>query len=136
MAANETTTARYALREQVTDRTAGYAVRHPQSGALVSNRSFENGYCVQPLTFPLDEAQAHVATLTAETRVTWMRELAPGPCPACKRVIWADDLDFAYPLNRERTLYRAGCNKHDFGCGLEVEGDSFEGVIRRWNGQS
>jgi hypothetical protein len=132
--AADTTTARYALRE-VADRIAGYAVRHPQTGELVSNRSFENGYCVQPLTFPRDEADAHVAALVAATGLTWVVELAPGPCPACQRVIRADDLDFCYPLNRERTHYRAGCNKHDFGCGFEIRSDSFEGAIRRWNGQ-
>jgi hypothetical protein len=132
----DTTTALYALREQVADGHAGYAVRHPQTSTLVSNRSFENGYCVQPLTFPRDEAVAHAAALQAATGVTWVVELAPGPCPACKRVIWADDLDFCYPTNRERTLYRAGCNKHDFGCGFEIRSDSFEGAIRRWNGQS
>lgn len=127
---------RYALREQVSDRHPGFAVRHPETGVLVSNRSLHNGYCIQPLTFPKEEAEAHASALRASTAVTWVLELAPGPCPSCKRVIWADDLDFCYPLNRERTLWRAGCNKHDFGCGFELRGDSLGDVLRRWNAQS
>ncbi|KVP96875.1 hypothetical protein WJ96_06795 [Burkholderia ubonensis] len=119
----------------VADRIPGYAVRHPESGALVSNRSFDNGYCVQPLTFDKAEAETHAAALHAATGTVWVLELAPGPCPACRRVIWADDLDFCYPLNRERTRWRAGCNEHDFGCGFEVEGNSFVDVMRLWAGQ-
>ncbi|WP_157644007.1 hypothetical protein [Burkholderia ubonensis] len=125
----------YAIREMVADRIPGYAVRHPESGALVSNRSFDNGYCVQPLTFDKAEAETHAAALHAATGTVWVLELAPGPCPACRRVIWADDLDFCYPLNRERTRWRAGCNEHDFGCGFEVEGNSFVDVMRLWAGQ-
>ena len=129
------TDSRYALHEVVQDRIPGYAVKHPESGEIVSNRNFKNGYCEQPLTFPQAEAQALAEVLTAQTQVTWVIELAPGPCPQCGRVIWADDYDFCYPSNRERTRWRAGCNEHDFGCGYEIEGESFEAVIRRWNGQ-
>jgi len=125
---------RYALREVVQDRLHGYAVKHPESGEIVSNRSFKNGYCEQPLTFLQADAQALAEALRAQTQVTWVVELAPGPCPQCGRVIWADDLDFCYPANRERTRWRAGCNEHDFGCGYNIEGDTFESVIRRWNG--
>lgn len=41
-------------------------------------------------------------------------------CPECARDIEDDDLDFCYPLRRERDLWRAGCNTHDGGCGFEV----------------
>ena len=75
-----------------------------------------------------------VDVLFAATGVVWVLHLAPGQCPACRRVIWADDLDFCYPLNRQRTLWRAGCNEHDGGCGFKVEGVSFEDVMRLWNG--
>ncbi len=125
--------ARYAVRESVLERIEGFAVDHPDTGLLVSNRSFPNGYCHQPKTWSLDEAQRVAAQLAIETGVFWVVELAPVPCIRCGRIIWADDRDFCYPSNRERTTWRAGCDLHNFGCGHEVLGDSFDDVMRRWN---
>lgn len=127
-------TNRYAIREMVADRNPGFAVRQPVTGALVSNLSFEEGFRIQPPAFPKAEAEAHAEALFVATGIVWVLHLAPGACPACRRVIWADDLDFCYPQNRQRTRWRAGCNEHDGGCGFEVEADTFDDVMRLWNG--
>jgi hypothetical protein len=123
----------FAARELHSAAIEGYAVKHPGSGKVVSNRSFENGYCERPLTLPLSEAQALAGMLNHKTGKPWVLRLAPHPCPRCQRDIWADDRDFCHPNNRERTEWRAGCNEHDFGCGHEVLGTSFEDVMTKWN---
>ncbi len=124
----------YAVREAESEHICGYAVKHPTSGDIVSNRSFKDGYCEQPLTMLQAEADALAAQMSAKTGVAWVSEVAPCPCPNCGRVIWADDLDFCYPQNRERTLWRAGCNEHDFGCGHELYATTYDEVMNRWNG--
>lgn len=40
----------YAIREVTDHHIPGFAVVHPETGKLVSNRSFPNGYCEQPIT--------------------------------------------------------------------------------------
>ena len=40
----------YAIREVTEHHIPGFAVVHPETGKLVSNRSFPNGYCEQPIT--------------------------------------------------------------------------------------
>lgn len=129
-----TPTVYYAVREAESDHVCGYAVKHPKSGDIVSNRGFENGYCEQPLTMPKSEADLLAEQMSTKTGVAWVSEVAPCPCPNCGRVIWADDLDFCYPRNRERTLWRAGCNEHDFGCGHEIHASSYDEAMNRWNG--
>jgi len=121
----------YAIRE-IQERPA-YAVTHPTLGEIVANDSFANGYCAQPITATQERAQEIAKALTASTKVEWQIERAPNPCARCGRVIWADDLDFLYPQNRERTSWRAGCNLHDFGCGHEVVAESKDSVLARWN---
>lgn len=123
----------YAVREVGGESIPGYAIYRPGSMELISNRSIPNGYCEQPLTFPLALAQAHAQALSAHHGKPWIVELAPNPCPSCGRVIWADDRDFCYPTSRERTRWRAGCNEHDFGCGFELEASSWDEAMRRWN---
>jgi len=111
----------------------GYLVVHPQTGELCSNRSFSDGYCCMPLLMDEAQAQALAQRLEPPAGHRWHAEQAPAPCAHCGRVIWADDRDFCYPLNRERTRWRAGCNEHDFGCGHEVEGDSEAEVMQAWS---
>lgn len=111
----------------------GYLVVHPESGELCSNRSFPDGYCRLPLLMDKAQAQALAQRLAAPGGHRWEAVAAPAPCAHCGRVIWADDRDFCYPLNRERTQWRAGCNEHDFGCGHEVFGDSKEAAMQAWS---
>jgi len=115
------------------DRRDTYLVVHPQTGELCAQDSFENGYCCMPLTLDEAQAQALAARMREQTGMCWQAEAAPAPCANCGRVIWADDRDFCYPQNRERTSWRAGCNHHDFGCGHEVTADSREAVMAAWN---
>lgn len=123
----------FAVREK-SGRIPGYAIRHPATGFIVSNRSFESAYCEKVLTMPEAEATRLAAALTVRTGVKWVKELAPNPCPKCQRVISADDGDFCYPSNRQLTQWRAGCNEHDFGCGHEVKAESYTQVMALWNG--
>ena len=115
------------------DHIPGYAVRHPVSGAIVSNRSFENGYCEELLSLCEVDAVALAQELALKTGMLWSAERAPNPCPNCGRAISADDGDFCYPNNRERTLWRAGCNEHDFGCGHEVQAPTYSQALALWN---
>ncbi len=123
----------FAVCQRDPEHVDGYAVVHPDTGDIVSNRSFPNGYCSMPLVMDEEQAQSLALRLREKTGLDWVAEGAPSPCPACGRVIWADDLDFCYPNNRERTSWRAGCNEHDFGCGYEVEGETYEQVMAAWN---
>lgn len=123
----------YAIREVTEHHIPSFAVVHPETGQLVSNRSIPNGYCHRPVTYGLVAAQAEANELTQRTGFLWEVTLAPNPCPSCGRSLWADDLDFLHPSNRERSAWRAGCNTHDGGCGFELEGPSALEVLRAWN---
>jgi hypothetical protein len=125
----------YAVREGSPHEKVGYAVINPATGQVESNKGLVNGYCEQPLTMPLNEAQ-HLAdklTASSQTGTVWSVELAPHPCPNCKREIWANDRDFCYPQNRERTQWVAGCFVHNFGCGFKLHTDSKEEALAAWN---
>ena len=124
----------YAIR-QVRPDDHGFLVRHPESGELASTRSFPNGYCERPLTVPWDAAMALLEQFRklVPGNEVWELAEAPHACPNCRREIWANDLDFLYS-HKEGTLWRAGCNEHDFGCGFElVQEGTREEALRAWN---
>lgn len=119
-------------RRREDENVPSYAVLDPLSSRILPSREHEHLYASRPLTISKKEAEALAAALTRETGREWFAEEAPTPCANCGRDIWADDLDFCYPGNREMTSWRAGCNEHDFGCGHEVEADSYEAVMAAW----
>lgn len=108
-----------------------FAVAQPGTGAIVSQEVVAQ-QCA-PVKVPADEVEQVLRELNVAYPGEWRQELAPGPCPRCGRNIWADDLDFIYPENRERSSWRAGCNEHDFGCGFEVTAPTKNDVIKAWN---
>lgn len=114
-----------------TDWLPHYAVAHPDTRKIVS-QEVVGRHCA-PVKVPADDVDEVLRELAAAYPGDWRRELAPGPCPSCGRKIWANDLDFIYPENRERTSWRAGCNEHDFGCGFEVTAPSRLEVVQAWN---
>ena len=119
----------YIKREEARDE---FIVKHPETGELVSRETLPDTYCNKPAIFKHEEALELAVKLKLETDRDWQLVWAPKPCPSCGREIWADDLDFCYPQNRERTKWRAGCNEHDFGCGFEVTGSSEREVMLKW----
>ena len=124
----------YSVREVSNEtRHGAYAVEHPESHLIVSNQSFDDGYLVRPLTYPLNEAIACAEYLTSTTQSPWEIVGAPNPCSNCGRVIWTDDMDFCYPQNRERNLWIAGCMEHNGGCGHDVVGKTYHQTMSRWN---
>jgi hypothetical protein len=125
----------YAIRCVQPDRHA-FVVRNPLTGELANYRDLDDGYCIRPLTVALEEAQA----LLDEFRKLvphgddWALQLAPRPCPACGRDIWANDGDFLYPKTRELKAWRAGCNEHDGGCGFELTASGTrQDMLASWN---
>src|SRR5438128_1258897 len=114
-------TEKYAVASRAEEGRDDYIAAHPQTGLLVARETLESPWCHEPTTRPLEEARELAERFTRETGKAWVVQLAPNPCPSCGRVIWADDHDFCYPLNREYSRWTAGCNEHDFGCGHEVE---------------
>jgi hypothetical protein len=114
-------------------RRSNYAAEDPETGALVAREGLADGWRIAPAKLAKPQALELARQLQEKTGREWFLELAPNPCPSCSRVIRADDLDFCYPQTRERKTWRAGCNEHDGGCGFEVEGTSFEDVMRKWN---
>ncbi len=104
------------------ERDPEYLFKDPESGMLVPGDELDNAFCHQPEPFEEDQALALAEALNlAGAYPRWEVCVAPSPCPGCGRQMWANDFDFCYPRNRERTQWRAGCNVHDFGCGFEVE---------------
>ena len=89
---------------------------------------------LEPVLLDKSAAQVLAAALDAEgtDEQPWRLLEAPLPCPCCGRELLVDDMDFLYPQNRQRTLWRAGCNEHDFGCGHEVFGATSEAVFAKW----
>lgn len=148
---------KYAARETSPGRRRGYAILNPASGEFESHEAVQGGTCIPPVEFPLAEAQAHAAQMTQRAigvptavRVAaarwsddpgldvpsvWGVEVAPNPCAHCGRKMFASDLDFCHPTNRERSAYVTACYEHNFGCGREVLGASYENAMARWNGQ-
>jgi len=110
-----------------------YLVAHPRTGALVPRRALATPWRHRPALLPRGEAQAKADELRETTGEDWSIELAPNDCPSCERKIDANRPDFCYTPGVRRDRWRAGCNEHDGGCGFEVEGDSYEDVLTRWN---
>lgn len=154
---------RYAVREIGPEGRRGYAIADPLTGAFESHQAVDGGTCVPPVELPLAEALALAEAMTQRANAkgaptpakvvaarwaddpgpdvpsVWGIEVAPGLCAQCGRKVFANDLDFCHPTHREGDPQRrfvAGCNVHDFGCGHEVFGDSFEEAMSKWNGQS
>lgn len=123
----------YAVRELGANLVPSYAIPNPAGEGFVSQRQVPEGNTVAPAKLPLKQAVALAVELAGSTGVAWGLQVAPRPCPACGREIDADDQDFCYPENRERTRWRAGCNEHDGGCGHELFAASYENVILEWN---
>ena len=123
----------FAVREESSDGIIGYAVIRPSTTEITSDRSFKDGYMNRPLTLDKDAAENLANALTVKNGKAWMIELAPNACPSCGRDKWANDHDFLYPQNREKTEFRAGCNVHDGGCGHEITGTSLEETLKKWN---
>lgn len=113
-----------------------YAAEHPATGALVARKPLAGDSRIAPATLARPRALELARQLQEQTGRAWLIEPAPNPCPACSRVIRADDLDFCYPQTRERKTWRAGCNEHDGGCGYEVIAASFEAVMQAWNSRA
>ena len=118
----------YAVRRVQDGDTTGFAVlpesvpdayRDELRDQVVCNEDVEVGWCRRPLTLPRDQAEALASFLSETQSQTWEARATHRPCPACGRDIWADDLDFLYPLKRDYSEWQAGCNLHDFGCGFE-----------------
>jgi len=95
---------------------------HARTSAVMPGAELgSNPHLQRPLHFTLETAQAHAKALNdAGASPAWGAHIAANPCPGCGRVMWANDHDFCYPNNRERSSWRAGCNVHDFGCGFEL----------------
>jgi hypothetical protein len=101
---------------------------------LVTSTSLDNPYCHTPATFSQELADALAAEMNIkESTNRWVALKTHRDCPSCGRSLSTNDMDVCYPQNRERTKWRVGCNLHDFGCGLEVEGTSYDDVLDRWN---
>lgn len=126
---------RYAIRTVNASAFSGrrFVVVHPKTKAIVSSETVAAGSWGPPPTYPLAEAQAIANRFTAETGEEWAPLLAPERCHSCGRDIAADDYDFCHPTDRTYTRWRAGCNKHDFGCGFEVLGGSRDTAVQAWN---
>lgn len=55
-------------------------------------------------------------------------------CPFCGHQPSENNLDDSiHPVNRERTLWNAGCVDNEGGCNAYVLGGSREEAIQRWN---
>lgn len=134
---NSLSTPLFAICRQEPDDHLGFLVVNPSTGELCSDRTFKDGYCCMPLTMDEDQAEALARRLQEQapqpSEHGWRTVPAPAPCAKCGRIIWANDLDFCYPENREGTSWRAGCNTHDFGCGHEVVAESKDAVMQAWN---
>lgn len=126
------TETKYAIRSGE-PRSGTYAFRQPQGPGFIGGHELDNQYTHKPTYLPKTEARRVLAEMVARYGGEWSLEVAPDRCPGCGRVMWSNDGDFCYPENRERTLWRAGCNEHDFGCGFEVQGGSFNDVMTLWN---
>lgn len=123
----------FAIQDASDRRLGDYIVYNGKLNQYVPSESFPEGYMCPPATLTHSEANELVVKLKRETGIDYYVKLAPRPCPKCGREIWTDDLDFAHPTNREMSEWRAGCNKHDFGCGFEIIGASYDDVIHTWN---
>lgn len=114
-----------------------YLFMHPQSGQLVTGSAFDNANNHPPAHFEQELAELLAREMNQlkgdPTSAGWSAVLTYKDCPSCGRDLWANDLDVCYPSNRERTRWRVGCNCHDFGCGLEVLGESYDDAVSRWN---
>lgn len=115
-----------------------YLFEHPQHcGQLVTSSAFDNAYNHPPARFEQEVADMLAQEMNQREGVSpqdgWRALATYKDCPSCGRDLWANDLDVCYPQNRERSSWRVGCNCHDFGCGLEVHGDSYEDVVGQWN---
>jgi hypothetical protein len=126
---------RYAIRTVNASAFSGrrFVVAHPKTRVIAPSETVTAGSWGPPLTYPLAEAQTIANRLTAQTGEEWTPLLAPERCPSCGRDIAADDYDFCHPTDRTYTRWRAGCNKHDFGCGFEVFGGSRDTAVQAWN---
>lgn len=116
--------------------TDDYLVEHPQTGDLVSQETLASPWRHSPVLLPHAEAQAKADELRQRTGNAWSIELAPRDCPRCAREIDGNRPGFVHTLGARRDRWRAGCNEHEGGCGFEVEGESYEDVLTRWNGAS
>jgi hypothetical protein len=110
-----------------------FLIEHPRTGDLVSRDALASPWRHKPALLPEAEAQAKADELRQLTGNAWRIELAPNECPECAREIDANRPDFAHTLGARRDRWRAGCNEHDGGCGFEVEGESYEDALTRWN---
>lgn len=110
-----------------------YAVRHPDSGLIVDRETVDHSGWLEAVLLPEAEAKSLAEDLSVSTRAHWWTVPEPQPCPNCGRGILVDDLDWAYPENRARSRWTAGCFEHNFGCGYEVFGSSYEEVMQKWN---
>lgn len=58
------------------------------------------------------------------------------PCKFCGQLPNFMDDDFCYPLNRERTQFRAGCIESAGGCGSEAIAETAVDAVIKWvNGE-
>ena len=123
----------YAIR-CMTPKSQAYLVRD-LSGTPVSNEVMLEGYRLRPITVAMEDAIAMLDQYraTLKTPEPWALEVAPNGCPCCGRTIWANDENFCYSVNPGKSLWRAGCNADEFGCGHEVWGASREEALSAWN---
>jgi hypothetical protein len=54
-------------------------------------------------------------------------------CPFCGCLPDHSDPDFCYPVNREKTLWQAGCIENKGGCTASVLGTTRKDAITKWN---
>jgi hypothetical protein len=110
-----------------------YLTKHPSTGELVSRVAVASPWRLAPVLLSKAQAQAALEAVRSPIGVPWQIEAAPNSCPSCERKIGADSVDFCYQQGNASGRWRAGCNEHDGGCGFEVEGKSFDDVMRQWN---
>lgn len=113
-----------------------YLYRCPDTGRLVTSAAFDNAYYHSPAAFEQELAQALADEMNrSHENLEWKALITTKDCPSCGRELLANDMDVCYPNNRERTSWRVGCNVHDWGCGLEVSGDTYVSAVTKWNAQ-
>lgn len=114
-----------------------FVYEHPETGLFVPGAELgrQAGYlATKRFSQPDAVSQARRLNAGLEDK-PWRVELAPEPCPNCGRQMESGDMDFIYPQTRLAQQWRAGCNRHDFGCGFELQMDaqSAEEMTKFWN---
>lgn len=60
---------------------------------------------------------------------TLWNNISVNECPRCHHLIEENELDFCYPITRDKSRWEAGCPF----CHIFVESDSMEHAIELWN---